>query len=96
MARKVEDSAGRLKKMRERKGMWDEVNGSVNKFDKLRSLGDMADGDEKDEWEDMEEVDEETQVAKNTEDLPGIANTRLVVVDRTAPSTTDGEADEIT
>ncbi|KIW33524.1 hypothetical protein, variant 2 [Cladophialophora immunda] len=64
--RKIEDASHRLKKRRERKGMWDEVNGT-NKFDRLKAaLGDEADQNE-DEWEDMEE-------------------TKLVVVDRTAPA----------
>ncbi|KAJ9613531.1 hypothetical protein H2200_003473 [Cladophialophora chaetospira] len=99
MARKVEDSAGRLKKRRERKGMWDEVNGSVNKFDRLKGLGDEAEGDEKDEWEDMEDVDERAVGVNDTENLPEIADTKLVVVDRTAhapPTRTEDETDGIT
>lgn len=102
MARKVEDAAGKLKKRRERKGMWDEVNGSANKFDKLKDLvADEPDGGDKDEWEDMEEVDDGTADVKNVESLPADADTELVVVDRTAhppvPETThEDEADQIT
>ncbi|EXJ55895.1 hypothetical protein A1O7_08826 [Cladophialophora yegresii CBS 114405] len=97
MSKKVEDAAGRLKKRRERKCMWDEVNGSVNKFEKLKTLGDEVDEEEKDEWEDMEEVDE------RADNLPGTADTHLVVVDRTAHSLAaaptaaeDDEVDKIT
>ncbi|KIW64486.1 hypothetical protein PV04_09415 [Phialophora macrospora] len=95
MSRKVEDAAGRLKKRRERKGMWDEVNGSVNKFDKLKGLVDDVGEEEKDDWEDMEEVDD------GADNLSGMADTQLLVVDRTthahAPALTeDDEVDKIT
>jgi hypothetical protein len=99
MKQKVQDIAGRLKKRRERKGMWEEVNGSANKFDKLRGLpGDEADGSEKDEWEDMEEVEDNSVPLNGVGELPGIADTKLVVVDRTAAApglTTTEDADEI-
>ena len=107
MARKVDDAAGRLKKRRERKGMWEEVNGT-NKFDKLETLLiDEADLEEEDngwEDEDMDQEADSTAAVKPVmvENLPTIADTKLVVVDRTAsvtaPSTADGEdeADKIT
>ncbi|OCT45136.1 hypothetical protein CLCR_06332 [Cladophialophora carrionii] len=97
MSKKVEDAAGRLKKRRERKGMWDEVNGSVNKFEQLKSLGDEVNEEEKDEWEDMEEVDE------SADNLPKAADTHLLTVDRTAhtlpaapAAVEDDEIDKIT
>jgi hypothetical protein len=91
MSRKVEDAAGRLKKRRERKGMWDEVNGSANKFDKLKGLVDDVGEKDQDDWEDMEDVDD------GADNLPGIADTRLLVVDRTAnvPAPTLAEDDEV-
>lgn len=83
MARKVEDAAGRLKNRRERKGMWDEVNGT-NKFDKLMPVGDEENEAQKGEWEDMEEVEDDTAPVTNTEGPQDVAETKLVVVDRTA------------
>jgi hypothetical protein len=93
LARKVEDAAGRLKKRRERKGMWDEVNGGTNKFAQLAALVDEPGGEDKNEWEDMEDVEDENLSAKS--------NAKLVVVDRTAqapppPPPGQDEADKIT
>ncbi|KIW33522.1 hypothetical protein, variant 1 [Cladophialophora immunda] len=83
--RKIEDASHRLKKRRERKGMWDEVNGT-NKFDRLKAaLGDEADQNE-DEWEDMEEVSNDGGRVKDIGNLTTISKTKLVVVDRTAPA----------
>ena len=85
MNRKSADAAGRLKKIRERKGMWDEVNGSTNKFDKLKSLvAEEEDENEQDEWEDMEEVEDDKAPTKSSGSAPAAADTDLFVVDRTA------------
>ncbi len=78
--------------------MWDEVNGNVNKFDKLKGFVDqVGEKEEQDDWEDMEEV------VDGADNLPGVANSRLVVVDRTAHApapapalTEDDEVDKIT
>jgi len=96
MARKVEGAAGRLKKRRERKGVWSEVNGGTNRFDKLKALGDDADHDQQDEWEDMEEVEDDA-----VEHLPADAGANLVVVDHIShvpqpPTTEEDESDKIT
>ena len=99
LARKVDDAAGRLKKRRERKGMWDEVNGGANKFVTLKNLGEGAVGEE--EWVDEAmNQSEETAGFKAVDavNVPVMAETKLVVVDRTAaPSTAaEDEVDKIT
>jgi len=102
LAKKVDDAAGRLKKRRDRKGMWDEVNGSVNKFDMLKSLEvDEEKNENEGEWVD-EEMDQDEEVAASkpieVENLPAMADTKLVVVDRTAatPTADEDEVDKIT
>ncbi|KIY03985.1 uncharacterized protein Z520_00677 [Fonsecaea multimorphosa CBS 102226] len=91
-ARKIEDASQRLKKRRERKGMWEEVNGTNNKFVTLMAaIGDDAEQNgEEDGWEDednMEEVDIEGGRVKDIENsATTISKTKLVVVDRTAPA----------
>ncbi|OAP62869.1 hypothetical protein AYL99_02096 [Fonsecaea erecta] len=110
-ARKVEDASHRLKKRRERKGMWEDVNGTTNKFGTLMAaLGDTADQNEEDGWEDeaMQESNTESGGVKHVENLTTFSKTKLVVVDRTAstaaaaPTSTtmtqeeEDEADKIT
>jgi hypothetical protein len=94
MTRKVKDAAGRLKKRRERKGMWDEVNVSANKFDALKGMPDEnAAEEEKDDWEDMEEVEDNSVVEKGLEVLPSMPGPTLVVADRTAPAPAESKAE---
>ncbi|KIW86231.1 hypothetical protein Z517_01626 [Fonsecaea pedrosoi CBS 271.37] len=98
-ARKIEDASHRLKKRRERKGMWEEVNGT-NKFDKLRAaLGDDdANENDEDEWVDdnMEEVENEGGNVEILEKSTTISKAKLVVVDRTASSVTAATAPNTT
>jgi hypothetical protein len=88
MARKVEDAKTRVKKRRERKGLWEEVN---NKFELLKSIEkDDSQEDEEGggEWVDEDMADTEIIVKPiPIEKLPMIGETRMVVVDRTASAT---------
>jgi len=104
MNKKVGDASTRLKKMRERRGMWDEVNVS-SRFDKLKTiLGENMDEVVEDEWvdESMEEDADEKDHMKIVDGVKVPASaplTKLVVVDRiaSAPATDAGdEVDNIT
>ncbi|EXJ63342.1 uncharacterized protein A1O5_11663 [Cladophialophora psammophila CBS 110553] len=81
-ARKIEDASHRLRKRRERKGIWEEVNGT-DKFDKLTAILGQQDG-----WvdEDMKEVKSDGGHVKDVENLHTVSETKLLVVDRTAPT----------
>jgi hypothetical protein len=102
-AKKVDGATSRLKKRKDRAGIWEEINGNAQ-FDKMKSVLAQT-TDEKgggDEWVDeaMEEVEDssrvDTKIVQGTQ-LPAIAaGTTLVVVDRTAPSSTTDMDDEVT
>ncbi|KIX08744.1 uncharacterized protein Z518_03401 [Rhinocladiella mackenziei CBS 650.93] len=101
LAKKVDDASSRLRRRRERKSMWDEVNGTA-KFDKMKViLSDNTEQVDGDEWEDeaMEAVKSEAKVVEDVNVPTTAAATKLVVVDRTtsAPMTDEeDEADKIT
>ncbi|KAL2429645.1 hypothetical protein ABEF95_008609 [Exophiala dermatitidis] len=106
LAKKVNDASTRLKKRRERKGVWDEINGGTKSEQMRAILGqdmDQADGD--DDWEDeaMEEV--EMVQESETKTVEGLAMpttavaSKVTVVDHTTsvPTTVEeDEADKIT
>lgn len=85
--------------MRERRGMWDEVN-VTNKFDKLNTvLGDNMDEMVEGEWVD-EAMEEEAKENHDMKVVDGVklpasaALTKLVVVDRIASAPTTDAEDE--
>jgi hypothetical protein len=102
MARKVEEAKTRVKKRRERKGLWEEVN---NKFELLKSIekDDSRDDEEGGgEWIDEDMQDTDVIVGPiPIEKLRISGEAKMVVVDRTASATPariaeDDEVDVIT
>ncbi|EXJ84031.1 hypothetical protein A1O3_04698 [Capronia epimyces CBS 606.96] len=105
LAKKVNDATVKLKKRRERKGVWDEVN-STTKFEQTRAILDEAtDQPEGSEWEDevMEEVDivqqSDLKIIEGSFLPSKTPASKLVVVDRTVSAhatDVEDEADKIT
>jgi hypothetical protein len=100
LSKRVDDSKVRLKKVRERRSMWEELNGKTT-FGNLDNIID-ADGVEVDDdsaWVDeaMEEFDANQNGLKTLEGVRvplEAAATKLVVVDRTASALTKGTKDD--
>lgn len=107
LAKKVNDASTRLKKRRERKGVWDEINGGTKSEQMRAILGQDMDQPDGDDWEDeaMEEV--EMGQESETKTVEGVAMSttavasKVTVVDQTTsasvPATAEeDEADKIT
>jgi hypothetical protein len=95
LAKKVDDSQVRLKKIRERKSVWDEANSGATALDKMKSvLNQDVDEMDGDGWEDEEMEESEAKVVDSVK-LPAFASaTKMVIVDRTTSShNTDAEDD---
>ncbi|KEF53479.1 uncharacterized protein A1O9_10454 [Exophiala aquamarina CBS 119918] len=95
LAKKADVSQMRLKKIRERKSLWDETNGAATAFDRAkRILNQGANEMNSDGWEDEDMEQSETKVVDGVK-LPAFAPaTKLVIVNRTASSNnTDAEDD---
>ncbi|KAK5200352.1 hypothetical protein LTR99_009151 [Exophiala xenobiotica] len=95
LSKKADEAVSKLKKIRDRAKLWDDVNTGATKFDKVKAVvGENIDGDE---WVD-EEMDDSAPNVKIVEgvQLPVTAPaTKLVVVDRTASAPTTDMEDEI-
>lgn len=93
LAKKVDVSQVRLKRIRERKSQWDDSNGAaaILKQSVLNEDADEMDGEG---WED-EEMEESGIKVVDSVKLPAFASTtKMVIVDRTASShNTDAEDD---
>lgn len=100
LERKKVDSQDKMKKVRSRRAVWDEINGEAKeerrKAPKFLELVEGNDDQENGEWEDVDEQgDQEMKVVDGVE-LPGnAAVNKLVVVDRTA-SNAGSDLDDIT
>ncbi|EXJ78868.1 hypothetical protein A1O1_09270 [Capronia coronata CBS 617.96] len=105
LAKKLNDASGKLKKIRERKGMWDEVNGTTKLEQTREVLSAHVDRPEENEWEDEPMQEEEVFRKGQLKVVEGVIVpstapvNKLLVVDRTpsAPiSDVEDEADKIT
>lgn len=100
LERKKVSSQDKLKKVRSRRAIWDEINGEAKeerrKAPKFLELVDGNEDQENEEWEDVDEQgDKEMKIVDGVE-LPGnAAVSKLVVVDRTA-SNAGSDLDDIT
>lgn len=105
MSKKVDDASSRLKKRRERKKVWDEVNSGAAGFENMRAIlggnmdeADGGDGDgDGDEWEDEEMHEDHTdfKIVDGVKVPPTAPATKLVVVDRMASATNTDVDDEV-
>jgi len=96
LAKKVDDSKLRLKKIRERKTLWNETSSAATAFDRTKSiLNQDADEMDGDKWDDDEEMGHSESKVIDGVKLPAFApGTVMVIVDRTASSNnTDAEDD---
>lgn len=95
MAKKVNDASKRVKKRRERKGVWDEVNGT-NNFAQLNAMLDDDVEKEGGEWveDDMEEVEEDKAGIPHTA-RSNASDSNMVIVDRTVVASIPAMDDEI-
>lgn len=100
LEQKKVDSQKKMKKVRGRRAIWDEINGEAKeeqrKAPKLfASTEGNADG-ENEEWEDVDEQGDQEMKTVDGVKLPATAAvTKLVVVDRTA-SNAGSDLDDIT
>ncbi|KIW21567.1 hypothetical protein PV08_02147 [Exophiala spinifera] len=98
LSKKVDDAGSRLKKRRDRKKLWDDVNSSASNFDKMKAiLGENADDAEDDGWvdEEMEDSMNDVKIVEGVRVPVSAPATKLVVVDGTASAPTTDVEDEV-
>ena len=95
LSKRADEATSKLKKRRDRKKLWDDVNTGATNFDKMKAI--LGENDDGDEWVD-EEMDDGVSDVRMVEgvQVPITAPaTKLIVVDRTASAPTTDMEDEV-
>jgi len=94
LSKKADEATSKLKKRRDRKKLWDDVNTGATNFDKMKAI--LGENDE-DEWihEEMDDGVPDVRMVEGVQVPVTAPASKLVVVDRTASAPTTDMEDEV-